>query len=95
MRVEFARRAAADLDDIYDYTCEHWGIEQAERYLTAIRAAVQRLGSEAEMPLATANPALGRHRVRAGSHIIHYRRDDDSIVIDRILHERMDAKRHL
>jgi len=37
----------------------------------------------------------GYRRIRAERHVVYYRREGDDVVIIRILHERMDAARHL
>jgi len=35
--VSFSAAAADDLNDIWDYTAEEWGIDQAERYTDGIQ----------------------------------------------------------
>lgn len=39
--------AKADIEQIWDYTVERWGEEQAERYVLAIRDACQELAEGA------------------------------------------------
>lgn len=78
--------AEADLGDIFDYTSEQFGIDQAASYLSELEAQLIQL---------TTNPKLGRERkeIRAGlrsiacnSHVIFYRIRTDHIRIVRILH---------
>lgn len=54
--------ARADIGQIWDYTAERWGEEQAERYVLAIRDACQEL-------------AEGTRRSRAADEIIGMLRD--------------------
>ena len=65
-------KAYADLDNIWDYTVETWGFDQAERYVRSLGAAFETLAE---------NPALGRiyneiyedlRVYPAGSHLIFY-----------------------
>ena len=39
-----SKAAVADLDDIWDYTFDNWGQEQADRYIDDIRNACEELG---------------------------------------------------
>ncbi len=90
-----SRRAEADLDEIWDYSAEHWGREQASNYVDALRDSVRRLA---------ADPARGRvvtvggrsyHRYRSSSHLIFYRTTKRGIHVVRILQQSMDHSRHL
>lgn len=44
-------KAIADLEDIWDYTVEAWGEEQAERYLRSINECFRKIAD---------NPSIGR-----------------------------------
>ena len=88
--------AQADLEQIWDYTNDRWGIYQAEEYLRGLQRAIER---------AAANPRIGRpcdeirpgyRRLAAGSHLLFYRVTAEGIVdVVRVLHQRMDVDRHL
>lgn len=88
--------AQIDLEQIWDYTHDRWGVDQAERYLRAVQHGIER---------AAANPRIGRacdeirpgyRKLAAGSHILFYRVTDAGIIdVVRILHQRMDVDRHL
>jgi toxin ParE1/3/4 len=95
MRLALTPRAAQDLDDIFDYSAEVWGIERTILYIRALQAAMERL---------LLFPELGRsiHEVRPGvrllpveSHLIIYRLRGEAIDVVRILHQRMDIERHI
>jgi len=81
----FTRKAAADLNDIWDYTYDTWSAEQANTYYNNLLADCSKVADKPEN--------LGRHY---GKHIIFFRKlQDGRVRIIRILHERMDFKRHL
>jgi toxin ParE1/3/4 len=87
-------RAEHDLESIFAYTVEHWSRRQARAYLAELTVAFQalaagtRVGRDAE---------LG-HRVMklpVGSHVVFYRMTASAVEIVRVLHQAMDAPRHL
>lgn len=89
------RRAAADLDGIFEYTAERFGIAQARGYFDGLDAccaslaANPLLGGTAE----SLSPGLRRYVFR--SHVVFYRAGSEGVVIVRVLHARMDAQRHV
>jgi len=87
--------AQNDLGEIWDYTREHWGIDQAEQYLRKIQQAIERILD---------NPMIGRscetvrpgYRIHGvGSHRLYFRIPDGPVEVIRILHQRMDVAQHL
>jgi toxin ParE1/3/4 len=94
-RYVLSPRARADLDEIWRYTAQRWGPDQAERYIRVLQNAIETVAEE---------PRRGRHcdEVRkgyrsypAGSHVLFYRSVKSGIDIVRILHSHMDFERHL
>ena len=95
-RYVLSRAARADLEQIWDYTCERWDDDQAEEYVREIQRAIERVVD---------NPTIGRacdevrpgYRTHAvGSHTLYYRIVSGDVVnVVRILHQRMDVDRHL
>jgi toxin ParE1/3/4 len=87
--------ARRDLSEIWDFTEERWDAGQAEKYLTEIQAAIERI---------TVDPYRGRacdeirpeyHRYSIGSHLVFFTVSSDTVDVVRILHQRMDPTRHL
>ena len=87
--------AQVDLEQIWDFTHDRWGVDQAEEYLRELQRAIER---------AAANPLIGRacdeirpgyRKLAAGSHVLFYRLTAEGIVVVRVLHQRMDVDRHL
>lgn len=91
----FSPKAEADIDEIYDYTEEHWGFEKAEAYTFELRDACRMLaeGRRSGRML----PDLKRNYLALSfrSHVVIYRQTDTRLVITRILHQRMNVRRHL
>ncbi len=88
-------KAAADLEDIYEYTILNFGLAQARAYLSGLHS---RLGLLAKNPThgRTANElSPGLRRLTYQSHIVFYIPKDKGVRIVRVLHQSMDAKRHI
>lgn len=94
-QLELSAKAAADIDDILDYTYARFGAAQAESHYDSLRRCFQMLRE---------NPAIGRLRTAVQpplrshhhrKHIVFYDILEDHILIVRVLHERMDIERHL
>jgi toxin ParE1/3/4 len=94
-KVHKHERAESDLIDIWLYTFEQWGPDQADRYLDELDKGIRSLAR---------NPDIGATRdyVREGyrvlflnSHAVYYTVTPSSIQIVRVLHGQMDPDRHL
>lgn len=92
--VRLRPRARTDLDDIWHYTRHKWSDEQADAYYLAILAALTALQSGASVG-APVHARAGYRRHLVGSHAIYYRPVSTGIEVVRVLHQSMDAKRHL
>ncbi len=86
--------ADKDLEEIFDYTLEEFGFEQAEKYLLELEEVFQNL---------LLNPQLGKKRneikkdlysLPKDNHIIFYRILDSHIRIIRVLHGSRDIPRY-
>lgn len=95
MKLVVTRRAKRDQNAISRYTLERWGRPQL---LTYVGGLIDRMDQIAE------KPTLGRtvsgipiryRRVPYGSHFIFYTVHEHHVRIVRIVHQRMDAARHL
>ena len=87
--------AVHDFIQVWLFTCEHWGADQADRYVDRLVA-----GSE----LLRAFPHLGKSRdeLREGyfshqveQHILFYTFTSNEVRIRRVLHQAMDLPSHL
>ena len=87
--------AARDLADIWRYTDKQWGREQANRYTLGLKAMCTKLAEAPQQGRSCADIRPGYRRCGSEHHIIYFRRTDYGVAIIRILHQRMDADRHL
>ena len=92
-RLELSESARQDFRDILSFTLQTWGERQLVEYRQKLDAALQVIAE---------NPQAGRARYGmmvypVGRHVVFYQVDDNArtVYVVRILHERMDALRHL
>lgn len=89
--VRIQEAASHRLDDIYRYTRDRWGSEQADRYITGLLETFVRIESHGVM----SRPVPGEFGVEGYSfryerHVVYWRTlSDGDIGIVTILHERM------
>ncbi len=79
------------LDEIYRYTQDRWGSEQADRYITGLLEAFDRIGTHRVMskPIPVGFGVEG-YFFRYERHFVYWRRlSNGDIGIVTILHERM------
>ena len=87
--------AERDLEGIWDYTQEQWGDEQADRYLDTMDMVFDELARAPQAAPACDHIRAGYRRRRVERHMIYFRVTAYGVAIVRILHDRMDAARHL
>lgn len=105
-----APRAQRDIDTALHDSAERHGLNAARRYRRLITLTIQALQKRPDRPAArligvgdlrlyalrTAGRQLDlREPVRAPSHIVVFRFDEERVDIVRLLHEAMDLPRHL
>jgi toxin ParE1/3/4 len=88
--------AQADLEQIWDYTHDRWGVDQAEEYLRELQRAIERAAANPQIGRACDEIRRGYRKLVAGSHTLFYRVSaEGAIDVVRVLHQRMDVDRHL
>lgn len=88
--------AQADLSEIWDYSTGHWGVEQADRYILAIRDACAALADGGRQGRAIDDIRSGYRKLTVLSHFVFYRITGTGLVdVIRILYQRMDVTGHL
>lgn len=93
-RYELSNKADIDLEEIFDYTKNEFGINQAIKYVSEFSSKFNHL---------LINPTIGRHRLEINNklfslskdeHLIFYEILENSILIVRILHGSRDLPKH-
>ena len=93
-RVTYSPAAITDIDGIWDYTAETWGLDQADRYTDGIRDACNDLSAGVKHGRAV-DVRDGYLKYAVGKHIVFFVRAGDGVAVIRVLHQRMDTDRHL
>ena len=98
--VRYSPRADADLNDNYEHTTIHWGIEQAERYLaflldTAQQAADGTISSRRMKEVPIARVVFAKWKKATYGHYIIFTEEADGIYVLRVLHGAMDLENHV
>jgi len=88
-------RAQTDLNEIWDYTVDRWGLEQAESYVRQLWERIESLATHPAIGQECSHIRPGYHKIPCGSHVLFYRLTAEGIDVVRILHERMDFERHI
>ncbi|TKB63370.1 MAG: type II toxin-antitoxin system RelE/ParE family toxin [Nitrospira sp.] len=88
-------KAVADLEDIYEYTIIHFGLEQARVYLLGLHGRFQMLAEQPTQGRKADELAPGLRRVEYQSHVVFYIPKDHGVLIVRVLHQRMGVTRHV
>ncbi|KAA2311642.1 MULTISPECIES: type II toxin-antitoxin system RelE/ParE family toxin [Rhodobacterales] len=91
MAIRVQEAASLRLDDIYRYTRDRWGEVQADRYITGMFEAFERIEAHGvASKLIPAEFGVEGFFFRYEHHIVYWRRlSDGDIGIVAILHERM------
>jgi toxin ParE1/3/4 len=87
--------AERDLESIWTYTVRQWGVAQADHYTDFLTTAFAELADSPETAPACDYIRPGYRRWGVERHMIYFRVTDYGIAVIRVLHDRMDAPRHL
>ncbi|MFT5131909.1 MAG: toxin ParE1/3/4 [Gammaproteobacteria bacterium] len=87
--------AERDMETIWLYTLEEWGLKQANRYTDELAEAFAQLGASPKMGTPCDHIRKGYRRSRIGRHAIYFRLTHYGIAVIRVLHDRMLSTRHL
>ncbi|MFZ3019063.1 MAG: type II toxin-antitoxin system RelE/ParE family toxin [Gallionella sp.] len=87
--------AEHDLEAIWIYSTQQWGVEQANRYTDFLTAAFAELAQSPKTAPACDHIRSGYRRRCVERHMIYFRITNYGIAVVRILQDRMDASHHL
>ncbi|GLK45027.1 MULTISPECIES: type II toxin-antitoxin system RelE/ParE family toxin [Novosphingobium] len=88
-------RAQRDLEAIFDHTAAEWGVPQAVAYVDQIEQACTDLANAPLQSSDCSHIRAGYRRRALGRHVLYFRPTDYGVAVMRILHDRMDAPRHI
>ncbi|GGI68804.1 toxin ParE1 [Polymorphobacter multimanifer] len=87
--------AKLDLNKIFDRSVAAWGLTKALEYDEALEKTLFMLARAPQRAQQCDRIRIGYRRQSVGSHVIYLKPTDYGIAVIRILHQRMDAARHL
>jgi toxin ParE1/3/4 len=87
--------ALRDLESIWTHTLQQWGVKQANRYTDLLTATFVELAQSPKTTPACDHIRSSYRRRSIERHVIYFRITSYGIAVVRILHDRMDASRHL
>ena len=87
--------AKRDLQDIWLYTLEMWGAVQAERYVTSLKEACNKLVKSPFLGKALPDLSEDVRVYYCQCHYIFYLKDADRIVFLAFLHEKRNVLQHV
>ena len=93
--VQLRPRALHDLESIYKYSLEQWGITRAEAYLTEINKAFEALANHDQLGRDYSRVSADLYAYNIAAHVIFYTPTPTGILVIRVLHKSMDHVRHL
>jgi toxin ParE1/3/4 len=94
-RLVLTEIARADLASIRRFSTRSWGRDQTSRYIDALRDTMKGLVRGTVITRARDDLRPGVLMATSGRHSIFFEADDSRILVVRVLHDRMDYRRHL
>ena len=94
-RLELTEIARADLKSIRRYSTRTWGQDRTSQYMTAIRDTLKGLVQGTVVTRDRVDLRPGLRMVTSGRHCIFFEADESRVLVVRVLHDRMDYRRHL
>ncbi len=96
-RLRRTHLADTDYKDILRETKRKWGIDQRTKYRGMLRDAITTIGKDPFIITSKARDDLhdGARLYPVGKHYLLYWISDQTVILERILHQGMDLSRHL
>jgi toxin ParE1/3/4 len=91
-RFDVSEHAQRGLAEAFDYTIDRWGIDQAYVYSEVLLSRIEQLAEFPEIGRDRSEIRNGLRSLIVEHHVILYRVFDDSVLISRVIHERMDMR---
>ena len=95
VKLSITPKAESDLIGIWVYTCEEWGVEQADKYLDQLEEGMKQLVNYPSLGTNYAHVLPGYRRLQVAHHAVFYQVLEREILVVRVLHEDMDAPQRL
>jgi len=87
-RLEFSRSATRALEDVFSYTYERWGHDQAQNYLDQLERSCMTLAENPGLGVSSPMAGEGYRRYFAGSHWLYYKQIPGGVRVMAVMHAR-------
>ena len=94
-RLDLATIARADLASIHRSSTQKWGRDQTATYMDALRDTMKGLVRGHVVTRARDDLKTGLQMATSGRHSIFFEADESRVLVVRVLHDRMEYRRHL
>ena len=88
-------KAESDLIGIWVYTCEEWGVDQADKYLDQLEAGMKQLINHPSLGANYAHVLPVYRRLQVEHHAVFYQALEPEVLVVRVLHKDTDAPERL
>ena len=88
-------KARKDLKNIWLYTYENLGVDQADKYFDELESGMETIRDNPLVGVSCDYIRAGYRQLKVNEHYIFYRISKKTIHVVRILHDTMQAKNHL
>ena len=95
LKLNITPKANSDLVRIWAYTCEEWGVDQADKYLDQLEAGMKQLIEHPALGTNYEHVLPGYRRLQVERHAVFYQVLELELLVVRVLHEDMDAPERL
>jgi toxin ParE1/3/4 len=94
-KYRLSEQAVDDLEDIFVYTIDTFGLSQAEKYKTELETGLKRVAKDPRLGRAWSGRTQTFFQYNCGQHAIFFAKQPGGIFVVRILHLARDFARHL
>lgn len=95
LKLSVTPKAESDLTGIWLYTCEEWGVDQADKHVDQLEAGMQQLLNHPSLGTNYTHVLPGYRRLQVEHHAVFYKVIEPEVLVIRVLHEDMDAPQRL
>ena len=95
LRLRVTPKAESDLIGIWVYTCDEWGMDQADKYLDELEEGMKQLIHHPSLGADHTHVVPGYRRLQVEHHAVFYKLVESELLVVRVLHQSMDAPARL
>lgn len=95
LKLSVTPKAEADIIGVWVYTCDEWGVDQADKYLDQLEEGMKQLVHHPLLGADYAHVLPGYRRLQVEHHAVFYKVVEPEVLVVRVLHEGMDAPARL